>query len=279
MSATGSVNVEPSTRRREVRGPVSAGLVLLAGFGLIFLGLPLVGLLARAPWGSMVEILTSGPALQALRLSAISATLATLCCLAFGVPLAVVLARVNARGMWVIRTLVVLPLVLPPVVGGAALLAVFGRSSTLGAWLYSSFGWQLPFTTAGVVVAEAFVAMPFVVLTVESALRTQGESYAEAASTLGASRWQVFRMITLPMVAPAVIAGAVLGFARALGEFGATVTFAGNFPGVTTTLPLAIYGGFDSDPRAATALSVLLLAFTATVLVFFRGHIAGWRRP
>jgi molybdate transport system permease protein len=208
--------------------------------------------------------------LAALRLSLVTATLATLLCLLLGVPLAWVLARSGLPGRRVVRALVTVPLVLPPVVGGVALLLVFGRRGLLGGWLDATFGVSLPFTTAGVVLAEAFVAMPFLVIAVEGALRAADPRYEEAAATLGASRWTAFRRVTLPLIAPGVAAGAVLCWARALGEFGATITFAGNFPGRTQTMPLAVYLALEQDLEAAIVLSLVLLAVSVVILAALR---------
>jgi molybdate transport system permease protein len=187
-----------------------------------------------------------------------------------GVPLAWLLARTRLPGRRFIRALVTVPLVLPPVVGGVALLLVFGRRGLLGGWLDSTFGVSLPFTTAGVVVAEAFVAMPFLVISVEGALRGADARYEEAAATLGAGRWTAFRRVTLPLIAPGVAAGAVLCWARALGEFGATITFAGNFPGTTQTMPLAVYLALEQDLDSAIVLSLVLLVVSVTILVALR---------
>jgi molybdate transport system permease protein len=213
---------------------------------------------------------------QALRLSLLSATAATAVSLLLGVPLAWLLARTGFPGRRLIRALVTLPLVLPPVVGGVALLLVLGRTGLVGRWLDAAFGITLPFSTAGVVVAEAFVAMPFLVISVEGALRAADPRYEEAAATLGASRLTAFRRVTLPLVAPGIAAGAVLAWARALGEFGATITFAGNFPGRTQTMPLAVYLALESDPQAAVVLSVVLLAVSVAVLAGLRGR---WLSP
>jgi molybdate transport system permease protein len=191
-------------------------------------------------------------------------------CLLLGVPLAWLLARVEFPGRRFVRALVTVPLVLPPVVGGVALLLVFGRRGLVGEWLDSAFGITLPFTTAGVVVAEAFVAMPFLVISVEGALRGADSRYEEAAATLGASRWTAFRRVTLPLIAPGVAAGAVLCWARALGEFGATITFAGNFPGRTQTMPLAVYLALEQDLDAAIVLSLLLLVVSVGILAALR---------
>jgi len=219
---------------------------------------PLLALVVRAPWRRLGALLSDSQALTALRLSLESATAATAASLVLGVPLAWVLARVRMPGMGVLRALVTVPLVLPPVVGGVALLLAFGRNGVLGEFLADWFGLSLPFTQLGVIVAETFVAMPFLVVTVE------------AAATLGASRITIFRRITLPLVGPSLLAGAVLCWARALGEFGATITFAGNFPGTTQTMPLAVYNALQTDPDAAIALSLVLLVVAVAVLAGLR---------
>jgi molybdate transport system permease protein len=198
------------------------------------------------------------------------ATAATIVSLILGVPLAWVLARLRFPGLGLVRALVTLPLVLPPVVGGLALLLAFGRNGIIGRYLDDWFGITLPFTTAGVIVAETFVAMPFLVITVEGALRSADLGLEEAATTLGASRLTVFRRITLPLVGPSLLAGAVLCWARALGEFGATITFAGNFPGTTQTMPLAVYNALETDPEAAVALSLVLLVVAVAILAALR---------
>ncbi|MEU7974779.1 molybdate ABC transporter permease subunit [Micromonospora sp. NPDC049089] len=258
----------PATARR--RGRVPAALLIPAGLGLLFLVLPLAGLLIRAPWTTLPERLAAPGALTALRLSVQTATLATALCLLLGVPLAWVLARVEFPGRRLVRALVTVPLVLPPVVGGVALLLVFGRRGLLGGWLDSTFGITLPFTTTGVVLAEAFVAMPFLVIAVEGALRAADHRFEEAAATLGASRWTTFTHVTLPLVAPGLAAGAVLCWARALGEFGATITFAGNYPGRTQTMPLAVYLALETDLESAIVLSLVLLVVSVGILVALR---------
>ncbi|GAA4237167.1 molybdate transport system permease protein [Streptosporangium album] len=266
-------------RGRAQRGPGSAGrvagripwvLVLPALLGMAFLVLPLAGLLIRAPWPTLLERLSEPQVLEALRLSLVTATLATLVCLLLGVPLAWLLARAAFPGRRLVRALITVPLVLPPVVGGVALLLVLGRRGLIGQWLDATFGVTLPFTTAGVVIAEAFVAMPFLVISVEGALRAADLRFEEAAATLGASRWIIFRRVTLPLVAPGIMAGAVLCWARALGEFGATITFAGNFPGQTQTMPLAVYLALETEPEAAIVLSLVLLAVSVIILASLR---------
>ncbi|MDP9115808.1 MAG: ABC transporter permease, partial [Actinomycetota bacterium] len=260
--------------RRRSREPARRGAPILIALPALvafcFLVLPLVALLARAPWGSLGKLLSDKDVLAALRLSIECATLATVVSLVIGVPLAWILARVEVPGIAVVRALVTLPLVLPPVVGGIALLLALGRNGIVGRYLDRWFGLTLPFTTAGVVVAETLVAMPFLIVTVEGALRSADRDIEEAAVTLGASRIVVFARITLPVIAPSLLAGSILCWARALGEFGATITFAGNSPGTTETMPLKIYNAFESDPAAATALSLVLLFVAVVVLAALR---------
>ncbi|WP_433493439.1 ABC transporter permease [Micromonospora sp. CA-248089] len=258
---------------RRQRVPIA--LLVPAGLGLAFLVLPLAGLLLRAPWTTLPRRLTEPGVLTALRLSLETATVATLLCVALGVPLAWLLARVEFPGRRLVRALVTVPLVLPPVVGGVALLLVFGRRGLIGSWLDETFGVTLPFTTAGVVLAEAFVAMPFLVIAVEGALRGADPRYEEAAATLGAGRFTTFTRVTLPLVAPGVAAGAVLCWARALGEFGATITFAGNYPGRTQTMPLAVYLALETDLQAAIVLSLILLTVSVVILAALRDKWVG----
>lgn len=257
-----------SSQRSGARIPLA--LLLPAIVGIAFLVLPMVGLLIRAPWSELLVRLTEPEVGQALRLSLITATLATAASMIFGIPIAWVLARSNIRGRSILRALVTVPLVLPPVVGGVALFLVLGRRGIIGAWLFDNFGFSLPFTTAAVVIAETFVAMPFLVISVEGALRAADARFEDAAATLGANGWSTFRRVTLPLVAPGVAAGAVLCWARALGEFGATITFAGNFPGTTQTMPLAVYLALQNDPEAAIVLSLVLLAVSLATLALLR---------
>jgi molybdate transport system permease protein len=258
-------------RRRPGALRIPGALLLPAALGLTFLVLPLAGLVVRAPWGTLPRRLTAPGVLTALRLSLETASLATVVCVALGVPLAWLLARVPFPGRRIVRALVTVPLVLPPVVGGVALLLAFGRNGLVGAWVDRTFGVTLPFTTAAVVLAEAFVAMPFLVIAVEGALRGADPRYEEAAATLGAGRWTTFRRITLPLVAPGIAAGAVLCWARALGEFGATITFAGNYPGSTQTMPLAVYLSLEQgDLDAAMVLSLILLGVSVAILASLR---------
>ncbi|WTH27461.1 ABC transporter permease [Kitasatospora purpeofusca] len=270
LPGSGPGSGRPRRRGRRGAGRVPVALLLPALLGLAFLVLPLVGLLVRAPWSALPEQLASPQVWEALRLSLVCATAATGVSLVLGVPLAWLLARTELPGRRLVRALVTLPLVLPPVVGGVALLLVLGRRGIVGSWLDSAFGITLPFTTTGVVIAEAFVAMPFLVISVEGALRAADPRYEEAAATLGASRLTAFRRVTLPLIAPGIGAGAVLAWARALGEFGATITFAGNFPGRTQTMPLAVYLAMESDPEAAIALSLVLLVVSIAVLAGLR---------
>ncbi|MFV2009602.1 MULTISPECIES: ABC transporter permease [unclassified Micromonospora] len=263
-------------RRTDRRLPVFLALPALAG--LAFLTLPLAGLLLRTPWAQLPARLTAPGVFDALRLSLLTATAATVLCLLLGVPLAWLLARTRFPGRGLIRALVTVPLVLPPVVGGVALLLVYGRRGLVGGWLDSAFGVTLPFTTAAVVLAEAFVAMPFLIIAVEGALRGADPRYEEAATTLGASRWTTFRRVTLPIVAPGIAAGSVLCWARALGEFGATITFAGNFPGRTQTMPLAVYLALEQDFDAAIVLSLLLLTVSVVILAGLRDRWVGGLR-
>ena len=254
--------------REQSAPPWSLGVP--AALALIFLLLPLTALVLRAPWAAMPRLLSEPTVRDALRLSLVTASLATVVATVLGVPLAWVLARIEFPGRSLARALVILPLVLPPVVGGVALLLALGRRGVVGGLLYDWTGWSLPFSTAGVVVAETFVAMPFLVVTVEGALRGFDQRYEEAGAMLGAGRLTVLRRVTLPMLAPSLAAGAVLCFARALGEFGATITFAGNAPGRTQTMPLAVYLALEDDPDAAIALSLVLLVVCVGVLLLLR---------
>jgi molybdate transport system permease protein len=237
---------------------------------LAFVILPLAGLLWKAPWSHAIDDLRTSTVATALRLSLVCSLGAMAISALLGIPLAWVLARIDIRGRSLIRALTMLPMVLPPVVGGVALLLAFGRNGLVGQWLYKATGYSLPFTTAGAMLAEAFVAMPFLVLTVEAGLRSADRRLEDAAATLGANRWTTFRRVTIPMVAPSLFAGLALAWARALGEFGATITFAGNFPGTTQTVPLAVYVALESQPEVAIVLSLLLLAFSIVVLVSLR---------
>ncbi|HEX2042005.1 MAG TPA: ABC transporter permease [Acidimicrobiales bacterium] len=247
----------------------------MAAFAALFFVAPLVGLVWRAPWSSLGRELASREVTDALALSLLTSTVATGASAVLGVPLAWVLSRSEFPGRRLLRALTILPMVLPPVVGGVALLLAFGRNGLLGQWLDEGFGITLPFTTAGVIMAETFVAMPFFVLTVEAGFRSVDQRLEEAASTLGAVPWTVFRRVTLPLVRPSLAAGAVVCWARALGEFGATITFAGNFPGRTQTTPLKVYLLLESRPEAAIVLSLVLLAVSLVVLLGLRDRWLG----
>ncbi len=272
-----------TVRRQDARGSgIPPVLWIPAGLALAFLVLPLLALVARVPWGDALALLVTPAIGRALALSLGSALAATGLSLLVGVPLAWVLGRSAAWPTAIRRTLralVTVPLVLPPVVGGVALLLLLGRRGVLGGLLYDWTGIQLPFSTAGVVLAQTFVAMPFLVLAVEGSLRGVDRRFEDAASTLGGSRWLIFRRITLPLVAPGLTAGAVLCFARALGEFGATITFAGNFPGVTQTMPLSAYLALQSDPETAYVISLILLVVSIGVLVSLRERWVGGLAP
>ncbi|MBK5222801.1 MAG: molybdate ABC transporter permease subunit [Acidimicrobiia bacterium] len=264
-----------TTRRTQSRPP--AALVGLAAVGALLFALPLAGLLGRTPWTDLPDLLTEPAVLDALRLSLITSLLAALLSLVLGVPLAWVLARVDFPGRSAVRALVTLPMVLPPVVGGAALLFAFGRQGLLGETLYEKTGFLLPYSMWGVVMANTFVALPFLVITVEGALDNLDPRVEQAAATLGAGRWAVFRYVTLPMIGPSLAAGLVLAWARALGEFGATITFAGNTQGRTQTLPLSVFVTLQSDRDTAVALSLVLVAISFTVLVVLRDRWWGRR--
>lgn len=242
---------------------------------VLFFVLPLIGLIRRTSWSTLIDDLTTPDSISALRLSLVCSLSATALSVAFGMPLAWVLARVDFPGRSLVRGLVLLPLVLPPVVGGVALLTAFSRRGIVGEYLYDWFGIQLTFTTAGAILAETFVALPFFVITVEAGLRSMDRRYEDAATTLGAEPFTVFRRVTFPLIAPTVIAGAVLSWARALGEFGATITFAGNIIGRTQTLPLAVYLQLEADPDVAIALSLVLLVVSLTVIVSLRDRWLG----
>ncbi|GAA3389217.1 ABC transporter permease [Streptomyces roseoviridis] len=250
-------------------------LALPALLAVAFLALPLTGILVRTPWGELGDHLTSPGTVEALKLSLLVSFWALGLSLLLGVPLAWLLARVPFPGKAFVRSLVLLPMVLPPTVGGVALLLAFGRRGLLGPWLESTFGITLPFHTSGAVLAATFVAMPFLVISLEGALGGLRPRYEETAASLGASPVRVFFTVTLPMVAPGVVAGAALTWARALGEFGATITFAGNLPGTTQTLPLQVYLLLQDEPEAATSVSLLLLAIAMGVLVALRGRWTG----
>lgn len=245
-------------------------VMLLGVAGLVLLLLPLAALVLRAPWGRVVPLLADPAVGSALRLSLVSSTAALGLATLLGVPLALVFARCEFRGKPLLRALAVLPMVLPPVVGGVGLLLAFGRRGLVGRPLAALTGVTVPFTGVAVVLAATFVSMPFLIVTVESGLRMLDRRYEDAAATLGAGRWTMFRRVTLPLILPSVSAGMALCWARALGEFGATITFAGNLPGRTQTMPLAVYLELQRNPEVAYLLSLLLLAVSVAVLVALR---------
>ena len=263
------------TPRRFGRRALPLPLLLPIVGAATLLGVPLVALVARAPWTELANELSSPEVLAALRLSLYCSLSATGVSTLLGVPLAWLLARVDFPGRRLLHALVMLPMILPPVVGGVALLLAFGRRGLVGVWLDRAFDVQLPFTLAGAVLAETFVALPFLVIAAEAGFRQVDRRLEEAAATLGATRLRVFARITLPLAAPALGAGAALCWARALGEFGATITFAGNLPGRTQTLPLAVYLALETHPETAFALSLVLLAVALAVLVALREHWPG----
>jgi molybdate transport system permease protein len=241
----------------------------------LLLLVPLVAMVASTRWQALPGHLTTRTALDALRLSLLTSTAAIAFCLLLGLPLAWLLARVDFRGRGALRALVTVPLVLPPVVAGVALRSAFGRSGVIGEPLLDWTGFAFPFTTWGVVLAHVFVSMPFVVIAIEGALRSADPRYDAAAATLGATRWTTFRRVTVPLALPGVIAGTVLGWARSLGEFGATITFNGNYPGTTQTMPTLIYVTRQADQDAALSLSLVMLLVSIGVLVALRDHWLG----
>ncbi|QCT39288.1 molybdate ABC transporter permease subunit [Arachnia propionica] len=234
---------------------------------MLLVALPLAGLLSKVPWPGLWELLTSQSSLAALQLSILTASVSTVFCIVLGTPMALILARHGLR--W-LRPLVLLPLVLPPVVGGLALLFTFGRMGLIGQHLEAA-GIRIAFSTVAVILAQTFVSLPFLVMGLEGALRTAGDRYERVAATLGASPTRTLFTVTLPLVFPGLLSGAVLSFARALGEFGATLTFAGSLQGRTRTLPLEIYLQREADPDAAIALSLLLVIFAGIVMVIAYG--------
>lgn len=238
---------------------------LVAALGALFILVPLLGMVAKVNWAQFVPLITSESSRDALLLSLKTAAASTALCIIFGVPLALVLARAEFAGQRILRALILLPLVVPPVVGGLALLYTFGREGLVGKSL-TVMGIDIAFSTTAVVMAQAFVALPFLVLSLEGTLRTAGQKYEAVAATLGARPSTVLRRITVPLVLPGLVSGAVLSFARSLGEFGATLTFAGSLQGVTRTLPLEIYLQRETDPDAAVALSFLLIAVAVVVV-------------
>lgn len=261
------------TSRRLARPPRLARA--LAAVAVVFFCLPFVGLLWKTPWSRVLDVVGDAASRQALWLSLRTSLAAASLSMVFGVPLAWVLATTNFRGRNVVRALCLISMVLPPVVGGISLLFSLGRTGLFGRWLDDWFGFHFTFSAWGVIVAQVFVAMPFLVLTVEGALRQSDPRLAEAARSLGASPWYAFRRVTIPSIAGGLIAGAVLAWARAFGEFGATITFAGNYPGTTRTLSIATYVSLETDPGRSMALSVLMIGVSFVVLVALRDRWLG----
>lgn len=257
---------------RQITGRSPRVLLVLGVLGALVFVLPLVGLAVQTPWSNLAELITADTVTDALRISVITSTIAAAISVVLGVPLAWMLARVERPGMGVLRSVVTLPMVLPPVVGGAALLFALGRRGFVGEPLNEATGLLLPFSIWGVILANVFVAMPFLVVTVEGALRNVDSDVEKAAASLGASPLQVFRRITLPGIAPSLRAGVVLAWARALGEFGATITFAGNLQGRTQTLPLAVFVALESDRDSAVAISLVLVVISLVVLLTMRNR-------
>ena len=244
---------------------------MLAALAVTFVALPVVGLVARAPWSDFASVWTPG-AREALRLSAAVAAGSVGLALVFGLPAAVALARARFPGASVVRGVVLLPMVFPPVVGGVGLLMALGRRGVLGKPL-AALGVELPFTTGAAVLAAAFVSMPLLILAVEAGVRSIDPRLEQAAAAMGGSRWYVFRRVTLPLLRPQIAAGAVLVAARSLGEFGATITFAGNIGGRTQTLPLSVFETLQTDPGGAILQSLLLVALSLAAIVALRGRL------
>ncbi|MDJ0361373.1 ABC transporter permease [Rhodococcus sp. H29-C3] len=274
---TATVEVKPTRSGRGIRGgnEVRVGLprwiFVPAALGVLFVVTPLLAILLKIDWPNFIALVSSESSRTALLLSLRTAATSTVVCIVIGIPMALVLARSEFPGQSILRALVLLPLVLPPVVGGIALLYTFGRLGLLGEQL-EAWGIGIAFSTTAVVLAQAFVSLPFLVVSLEGALRSTGRGYETVAATLGARPTTVLRRVTLPLVLPGLVSGAVLAFARALGEFGATLTFAGSLEGVTRTLPLEIYLQRETDPDAAVALSLLLIVVAAVIVVAARGR-------
>ncbi len=260
----------PSSNGALGRAPLV--LVVPGALAAALLVIPLVTLVLDTPWGDFVQQLASSAVRDALRVTGLASAVTVVVCILLGTPLAWLLARVDFPGRTLVRAAVAVPLVLPPVVAGVALTTALGRSGLLGSLLRDATGVTIPFTTGAVVIAHTFVSMPFYVLSVEGALRASGERYDVVAATLGADRWTTFRRVTLPLAMPGVLAGAVLAWARSLGEFGATITFAGNFPGTTQTMPSLIYQTLQSDPEVARTLSMILLVVSIAILAALRNR-------
>jgi len=258
--------------RSDTLGRPPLVLVIPGAIAAALLVVPLVSLVLDTPWGGFLDQLRTQAVRDALRITALASCVTVVACLLLGTPLAWLLARVDFRGRALLRAAVAVPLVLPPVVAGVALVSALGRTGLLGSLLRDGTGVTIPYTTTAVVIAHTFVSMPFYVLSVEGALRASGERYDVVAATLGADRWTTFRRVTLPLAMPGVLAGSVLAWARSLGEFGATITFAGNYPGITQTMPSLIYQALQSDPEVARTLSMILLVASVAILAALRNR-------
>lgn len=267
-------NSSDSVRRTRKPDPIAPvwGLVGLGLGGVLFFVLPFLALLWRAPWRDLGSLLQSPIVLDALGLSLVTSLAAASISTLVGVPLAWLLARTTFPGRSLVRALVTMPLVLPPVVGGVALLFAFGRRGLVGSELYEQTGIVLPYSMWAVILANVFVAMPFLVVTVEAALTNLDTRFEHAAATLGASPFRIFWRVTIPAILPSLAAGMALAWARSLGEFGATITFAGNLAGRTQTLPLAVFAAMETNRDLAVALSLVLMAIAFGVLVALRGY-------
>ena len=259
----------PATTRGAL-GRTPAVLLVPAAIAATLLVVPTISLIVQTPWGDFFSQVTSSSVLEALWLTSLASVATVIACLVLGTPLAWMLARIDFPGRSVLRAAVIVPLVLPPVVAGVALITALGRTGLVGRWLYDWFGLTLPYTTAAVVIAHTFVSIPFYILSVEGALRAAGDELDLVAATLGADRWTTFRRVSLPLALPGVVAGAALAWARSLGEFGATITFAGNYPGTTQTMPSKIYTALQSQPDVARTLSMILLVVSIGVLALLR---------
>ncbi len=275
MTTSAPTVTTPGTARPAAhRHPGRSRAILLvpAGLGVALVVLPLLGLLLRTDWGSFASNLSAPVVWPAIRLSLLTTLVTVALCFILGTPLAWLLSRADGRAATWLRAVLTVPVVLPPVVGGVALLMAYGRRGVVGAPLFEAFGLRLPFTPTAVVLAQVFVSLPFFVLAVEGAMRAVDARYDAVAATLGATPLRIFVRVALPLAAPGIASGAALAWARALGEFGATITFAGNFAGSTQTAPLAVYVALQNDPQAALALSIAMLAVSLLVLGMLRGR-------
>jgi molybdate transport system permease protein len=248
------------------RWPARILVGILAGSFFLFLGIPLAALLIREPPALLWNLIKQPEVLQALQLSLVTTFVSIFLTVIFGLPVAYVLVRTHIPGRQLLETLVTMPLILPPVVAGVALLITFGRFGLIGRYL-TPLGITIPFTTVAVVMAQMFVSAPFFVNSARAGLEQLDPRYESAAHTLRASEFYTFRRVIIPLIRPILLTGAGLAWARALGELGATITFAGSFPGITETMPIAVYNASNVDTDSAVALSVVLLAISFAVLI------------